>query len=141
MFQAIHWTWKWEKLHLFPPNSSLQSISSHAQFLYLLKTLENQRFAGLSRGYRNGTMTWNGIVLTEAATGGVLLKKAILKNLQYSQETPVLELLFDKVAGLRPETLLKRNSNTVAFLWILLNFYKHPFWKTFANGCFYFNAA
>ena len=31
---------------------------------------------------------------SEAATRGVLLKKLLLENLQYSQETPVLESLF-----------------------------------------------
>ena len=32
--------------------------------------------------------------------------------------------------------LLKRDSNTTAFLWILLNLYEHLFWKTSANNCF-----
>ena len=48
--------------------------------------------------------------VSEAATGGVLWKKAVLKNLQYSQES------------CRPATLLKGDSNTAAFLWILENF-------------------
>ena len=38
--------------------------------------------------------------LAEAAIGGDLSKKLFLKLLQYSQETPVLESLFNKVAGL-----------------------------------------
>ena len=37
----------------------------------------------------------------KAATGSVLLKKVLLKILQISQETPVLESLFNKVAGLQ----------------------------------------
>ena len=52
---------------------------------------------------------------SEAATGGVLWKKMFLKISQYSQES------------CRPATLSKRDSNTVAFLWILL---------IFKNTCF-----
>ena len=37
-------------------------------------------------------------------------------------KTPVLEPFFNIVAGLRPATLLKRDSNAVVFLWILRNF-------------------
>ena len=37
--------------------------------------------------------------IKEAATGGVLSKKVFLKTSQYSQETPALESLFNKVAG------------------------------------------
>ena len=36
----------------------------------------------------------------QAASGGVLLKKLLLKIYKYSKETPVLESLFNKVAGL-----------------------------------------
>ena len=39
-------------------------------------------------------------------------RKVFLNISQYSQETPVLESLFNKVAGLRTCTLLKRDSNT-----------------------------
>ena len=53
------------------------------------------------------------------------------------RETPVLESLFNKVAGLRSATLLKENSSTGAFLWILRNFWEHLIWRTFANGCFW----
>ena len=47
------------------------------------------------------------------------LKKAFsvsLKTLQYSQETPVLGSLFNKVAGLKASNLLKRESNAGIFL-------------------------
>ena len=37
----------------------------------------------------------------EAATGGVLQKYVIFKNSPISQETPALEFLFKKVAGLQ----------------------------------------
>ena len=36
-------------------------------------------------------------------------------------KTPVLESFLNKVAGLRPATLLKRDSNAGVFLWILRN--------------------
>ena len=38
---------------------------------------------------------------------------------------------------LGPATLLKRNSNTGAFLWNLQNFWEYLFWRTSANYCFY----
>ena len=62
---------------------------------------------------------------SEAATGGVLYKKAFLKNLQFSLES------------CRPATLLKTDSNTGVFLWILRDFYKHLFRRRSANGCFW----
>ena len=37
-------------------------------------------------------------------------------------KTPVLEPFFNIVAGLRPATLLKRDSNAGVFQWILRNF-------------------
>ena len=70
------------------------------------------------------------------------IKKLFLKSMQYLQETPVLESLFNKVAGvqvIRPSTLLKRDSNTGIFLWILQNIYEHLFWRTYAIGCFWWN--
>ena len=46
--------------------------------------------------------------------------------------------LFNKVAGLRPATLLKRDSNTAVFLWSLRNFQERLFWRKFVNDCFYY---
>ena len=37
----------------------------------------------------------------------------------------------------KPATVLKRESNTCAFLWLSQNFYEHLFWRTTANGCFW----
>ena len=48
------------------------------------------------------------------------IKKAVLKVLQYLQETPILESFLNKVQGWRPATLLKRDSNTGVFMWIFL---------------------
>ena len=36
-----------------------------------------------------------------------------------------------------PATILKSNSSTCVFLWILPNFKEHLFWKTPMNGCFW----
>ena len=52
------------------------------------------------------------------------------------RETPVLKSLFNKVAGLRPATSWKRDSDTGVFLWILRNFLEHLFWSISANDCF-----
>ena len=44
-------------------------------------------------------------------------KKGVLKKfLKFHRKIAVLESLFNKVAGLRPATLLKRDSNTAVFL-------------------------
>ena len=44
----------------------------------------------------------------EAATRGVLWKKVLLEILQNSQENTFAKVSFNKVAGLRPATLLKK---------------------------------
>ena len=44
------------------------------------------------------------------------IKKVFLKVSLVSQEVPVFESIFDKVAGLRPVALLKRDCNTGVFL-------------------------
>ena len=43
-----------------------------------------------------------------------------------------------KFQARRSTTLLKRESNTVIFLWNLRNFEEHLFWRTSANDCFCF---
>ena len=63
---------------------------------------------------------------SEAATASVLWKKLFLKTSQHSQES------------CRPATLLKRDSNTGFFLWILRNFQEHLFWRTSVNHCLWF---
>ena len=46
---------------------------------------------------------------TKAATGGVLWKKLLIKGLcQFQRKTPVLESLFNKVAGLRARSFIKK---------------------------------
>ena len=53
---------------------------------------------------------------TEITPGVVLQKKVFLKILQISQENTCIGASFNKVASLRPATLLKRDFNTSAFL-------------------------
>ena len=48
----------------------------------------------------------------EAATRVVLCKKCSLKFHKIHKKTPVPESLFNEVAGLKPATLLKRESGT-----------------------------
>ena len=62
---------------------------------------------------------------SEAATGSVSWKKLFLKIMQYSQES------------CRSATLLKADSNTDVFLWILQNYWEHFFRRRSANGCFW----
>ena len=54
------------------------------------------------------------------------------------RKTPVLESFLMKFQAWRSTTLLKRDSNTVIFLWNLRHFEEHLFWGTSANGCFCF---
>ena len=44
-------------------------------------------------------------------------------------------VLFYEVASLHPASFLKRDSNTVAFLWSLQNFQEYLFWGISANDC------
>ena len=55
-------------------------------------------------------------ICSEATTGGVYKKRCSKKLRKFHRKATVLESLFNKVAGLRPATLLKRDSNTGAFL-------------------------
>ena len=63
---------------------------------------------------------------SEAAIGGVLWKKLLLKILQYSQES------------CRLATLLKTDSSTGVFLWILRDLKENLFQRKSADGCFWF---
>ena len=69
-------------------------------------------------GWRNSGVS----LIKEAATGGVLYKKAILKISQYSLENTY-----------RPAALSKRDSITCVLLWILQNFREQLLWRTSAN--------
>ena len=67
---------------------------------------------------------------SETATEGVLEKNVVLKNLPKSTGRHLCQsFFFDKVAGLTPATLWKRDSDTDVFIWILRNFWKHFFYR------------
>ena len=52
-------------------------------------------------------------------------------SVKHSQENTYVGVSFlIKLLAWRPATLLKRDSNTLAFLWILRNFYDHLFFRT-----------
>ena len=62
---------------------------------------------------------------------GCSMKKGVLKNFpKFTGKHLCQSLFFNKVAGLRPATLLKRDSGADVFLWILRNFYEHFFYRT-----------
>ena len=87
------------------------------------KTSAKKRAAGaiFSRKERLAKSEMNA-GLQKHSSGGVLWKRCSWKFRKIHRKTPVSESLFNKVAGLRPATLLKKVSGTVAFLWILRNF-------------------
>ena len=66
------------------------------------------------------------------------VKKTLLKVLQNSQENTCLRVSFLlklKASGLK--LYLKRDSGTDVFLWILRNFYKHPFLQNTSGSSFF----
>ena len=63
---------------------------------------------------------WN--ISTEAATRGVLWKKAFLEISQNSQENTCASLFLIKLQALALQLNLKRDSGTGVFLCILQNF-------------------
>ena len=70
--------------------------------------------------YRKKKLAWN----RRRGHQRCSIKKLFLKISQYSQV-------------LWPATLLKRDSNTCIFLWILRNFQERLFWKISTNDCFW----
>ena len=76
----------------------------------------------------------------EADTRGVLQEQVFLEILQNSQETPVSEsLFFNKVAGFRPATLLKKRLWHRCFPVNFAKFLRTPFFtehlRTTASDC------
>ena len=59
------------------------------------------------------------------------MKNSVLRNFTKFTGKHLCQILFFyRVAGLRPATLLKRDSGTSVFLWILWNFQEHLFYRT-----------
>ena len=68
--------------------------------------------------------------------GKCFVKKVFLKTLQNSQEKLCWSLFFNKVAGLRPESLLKKRLQYRCFPLNLVKFFKNSFFKNTSAGCF-----
>ena len=66
--------------------------------------------------YANLTNFTDGLLDSEAATGGVLYKKLFLKTFNIHRKTPMLESLFQACNAERPVILLQRDSNVGASL-------------------------
>ena len=60
--------------------------------------------------------------MPEAVNQSCSVKKFFLKVSQNSRENTCASLFFNNVAGLRPVTLLKKDSGTGVFLWSLGKF-------------------
>ena len=66
------------------------------------------------------------------------IKKDVLKYFaQFAEKHLYWSLFIIKLQGSRSAALLKRDSNTGAFLWILRNFWKHLVYRTPPGGCFW----
>ena len=66
------------------------------------------------------------------------IKKGVLKIFKEDIGRHLCQnLIFNKVAGLRMATLLKRDSGTRVFLLILWNFQEHLFYRTPLGDCFW----
>ena len=82
---------------------------------------------------------WNSMELPEIAFYRIRRSQiSVLKNFAIFTRKHLCLSLLNKVAGLRPATLLKRDSNTRIFLQILQHFYEHLFVYNTFGGCFYF---
>ena len=78
-------------------------------------------------------------LFSEAVAQNCSVKKVFLEISQNSQEnTRARVSFFDKVAGFRPATLLKKRSGAGVFLWVLWNFWEHLFLQNTSGGCFCF---
>ena len=71
----------------------------------------------------------NSFEMTVTATGGVLLEKLFLKISQNSQENTCARLFFNKVAGLKAATLLKKRLWYRCFPVNFARFLQTPFFK------------
>ena len=77
-------------------------------------------------------------IFSEAATWGVLWKKVFLEISQNSQENTCARVLFNKVAGLRPATLLKKRLCHRCFPVNFVKYLRTPFYRTPLDDCFWF---
>ena len=76
------------------------------------------------------------LVHTRSSHRRCSVKKKCSENFRkFYRKTPVLESLFNKFAGVRPATLLKRLQHR-CFSVKFVKFLRTPFCRTSANGCF-----
>ena len=74
---------------------------------------------------------------TRSSPPEVFCKKDVRRNFtKFTGKYLCQSLFFNKVADLRPATLLKTRSGTSIFLWILWNFWEHLSLNT-SGGCFW----
>ena len=119
----------------------LRSCTCYANIHVLLKFLNRDKLISYTEFFGKITLFTfrplrGGKFLSRSSHRRCSINKLFLKISQYSKEdTCVGVSSLIKLQVFRTATLLKRDSNTVAFLWKLQNFYKHLFWRTFTNGC------
>ena len=68
----------------------------------------------------------------------VFCKTGVLRNFaKFTRKHLYQSLFFNKVAALRPATLLKKRLWHRCFLWILWDFKEHLFYRTYLDDCFW----
>ena len=78
---------------------------------------------------------WEG---SEAATGDILLRKGVLRNFaKFTGKHHRQNLYFNKVADLRPATLLKKRLWHRCFPGNFAKFLRHLFYRTCLSDCFW----
>ena len=156
----------WHTLHIFWLQNAKVNINYLINSLGLIgKSLKGRIhcenfFSTISWNTVSGSFheTWNtfmkyfyfSIQNSEAVFQTCSVKKVFLEISQNSQENTYTRvsfliklqawgqnLFFNKVAGLRPATLLIKVSGTGDFLWILWNFQKHIFLQNASGSCFW----
>ena len=119
----------------FLRNGSLERIRKGCIFCSVFWRGSYNHFSTLSPHNVNVLFLFRFILTrqAEATTPVVFYKKICSYKLRkFHRKTPILESLLNTFW--RP--VLKRDSNTGAFLWNLRNFQEHLFWRTSANDCF-----
>ena len=88
--------------------------------------------------------SWNNLLrLSEAATGCILLKHVFLNVFllflfcKFHRKTPVLESVFNKVAGLQACDFTKKRLQHKCFPVKFAKFLKHLLWRTSVNDYFW----
>ena len=112
----LHLSGKTQYLIYYDLQSVLQNINKFAEGLFslILEAAVNMNFAVNFVSFLEHLFCITCINHTH--------NRCSKRSCKIHWNTPVLESLFNKAAGLRPATLLKRHFSTGAFLWILKSF-------------------